>query len=282
MKACTDERRAGLTRTNLQFKEIATPPSQPSSRNITPRGSAESSRQPSRQPSSERPVDAPPTSQDASTPMMLKKVFYALKPMERSASLQNVATTSYATITGSPREQRDPRLRTRTQQKTPETPRGPFDKAHRSPVKTPEAPKPFCRPPKRQQDPEDVPSTAGRSIRQKIDDQNKVVNNITRGFNLSISDRSRLLRPIGGGALRAVRQKIQHWSFEPDTVRNFCSLGVPKLGRVIVSPKVRYWVVDRCPDQSPGKVSDVEHQQCNHTRGLQKDVPKKRKEQENR
>ncbi|KAL4718117.1 hypothetical protein ACJJTC_006130 [Scirpophaga incertulas] len=104
--AVTDERRAGLTRTNLQFKEIATPPSQPSSRNITPRGSAESSRQPSRQPSSERPVDAPPTSQDASTPMMLKKVFYALKPMERSASLQNVATTSYATITGSPREQR--------------------------------------------------------------------------------------------------------------------------------------------------------------------------------
>ncbi|KAL4717108.1 hypothetical protein ACJJTC_016995 [Scirpophaga incertulas] len=102
--------------------------------------------------------------------MMLKKVFYALKPMERSASLQNVATTSYATITGSPREQRDPRLRTRTQQKTPETPRGPFDKAHRSPVKTPEAPKPFCRPPKRQQDPEDEPSTAGRSIRQKIDD----------------------------------------------------------------------------------------------------------------
>ncbi|KAL4702161.1 hypothetical protein ACJJTC_009541, partial [Scirpophaga incertulas] len=50
--------------------------------------------------------------------------------------------------------------------------------------------------------------------------------------------------------------------------------------RVIVSPKVRYWAVDRCPDQSPSKVSDVEHQQCNHTRGLQKDVPEKRKEQE--
>ncbi|KAL4716578.1 hypothetical protein ACJJTC_010242 [Scirpophaga incertulas] len=96
--------------------------------------------------------------------------------MERSASLQNVATTSYAAIAGSPQEQRDPRLRTRTQQKTPDNLRSPFDKAHRSPVKTPEAPKPFCRPPKRQQDPDDEPSTAGRSIRQKIDDVEQLPN----------------------------------------------------------------------------------------------------------
>ncbi|KAL4714428.1 hypothetical protein ACJJTC_017723 [Scirpophaga incertulas] len=159
--------------TSLQFKETSTPPSQLSSRdtsrNTTPRGSAKSSRQSSRQTSSERPADAPPTVQEASTHTMLKKTFSSLKPMERSASLQNVATTSYATIAGSPQVPRDPRLRTRSQ-KTPENPRGPFDKAHRSPVKTPEAPKPFCRPPKRQQDPDDEPNMTGRSIRQKIED----------------------------------------------------------------------------------------------------------------
>ncbi|KAL4717817.1 hypothetical protein ACJJTC_000966 [Scirpophaga incertulas] len=162
-----------LNLTSLLFEE--TPPSQPSSRDTsrrtTPRGSADSSRHGSRQTSSERPtVDAPQTAFNITT-HMLKKSTPTMKPIERSASLQDVAGTSYASIAGiSPREPaaRDPRLRTRAQI-TPETARGPFDKAHRSPVKIPEAPKAFSRPPKRQQESDDEAKTPGRSTRQKIE-----------------------------------------------------------------------------------------------------------------
>ncbi|KAL4717438.1 hypothetical protein ACJJTC_000587 [Scirpophaga incertulas] len=144
---------------------LQTPPSQPSSRDTsrrtTPRGSADSSRQGS----SERPTaDAPPTAYSITT-HMLKKSATTTRPIERSASLQDVAGTSYASAEAAAR---DPRLRTRAQI-TPETARGPFDKAHRSPVKIPEAPKAFSRPPKRQQESDDEAKAPGRSTRQKIE-----------------------------------------------------------------------------------------------------------------
>ncbi|KAL4714744.1 hypothetical protein ACJJTC_002603 [Scirpophaga incertulas] len=167
-----DVRRAGLTRTALQFED--TPPSQPlsqnTSRTTTPRGSADSSRQGSRHTSAERPaLEATPTEQIKNTHMLPTKVTTFANPMERSASLQDVASTSYATIAGSHHQDfiRDPRLRARAQATTES--RGPFDKAHRSPVKIPEVPKAFCRPPKRRQDSDEEGKITGRSTRQKTE-----------------------------------------------------------------------------------------------------------------
>ncbi|KAL4720585.1 hypothetical protein ACJJTC_002360 [Scirpophaga incertulas] len=167
-----EKRRAGLTRTTLQFED--TPPSQPLSQNIsrttTPRGSADSSRQGSRHTSAERPaLEATPTVQTKNTHMLQEKITTFANPMERSASLQDVASTSYATIAGSHHKEftRDPRLRARAQVTTES--RGPFDKAHRSPVKIPEAPKAFCRPPKRRQESDEEGTTTGRATRQKTE-----------------------------------------------------------------------------------------------------------------
>ncbi|KAL4701902.1 hypothetical protein ACJJTC_014407 [Scirpophaga incertulas] len=167
-----DVRRAGLTRTTLQFEDTppSQPPSQNTSRTTTPRGSADSSRQGSRHTSAERPAapEATPIEQTTTTHIPGKTATFA-NPMERSASLQDVASTSYATIAGSHHHEfiRDPRLRARAQATTDS--RGPFDKAHRSPVKIPEAPKAFCRPPKRRQDSDEEGKAAGRSIRQKTE-----------------------------------------------------------------------------------------------------------------
>ncbi|KAL4706120.1 hypothetical protein ACJJTC_012919 [Scirpophaga incertulas] len=167
-----EERRAGLSRTTLQFED--TPPSQPLSQNIsrttTPRGSADSSRQGSRHTSAERPaLEATPTVQTKNTHMLQERITTLTNPMERSASLQDVASTSYATIAGSHHKEftRDPRLRARAQVTTES--RGPFDKAHRSPVKIPEAPKAFCRPPKRRQESDEEGTTTGRATRQKTE-----------------------------------------------------------------------------------------------------------------
>ncbi|KAL4706230.1 hypothetical protein ACJJTC_013773 [Scirpophaga incertulas] len=129
-------KRQGLTRTTLQFEDTppSQPPSQNTSRTTTPRGSADSSRQGSRHTSAERPApEARPTEQIRTTHIPAKITTFA-NPMERSASLQDVASTSYATIAGSHHHEfvRDPRLRARAQAATDS--RGPFDKAHRSPV----------------------------------------------------------------------------------------------------------------------------------------------------